>query len=160
MTVVRPVLVRQIAVALVLTLFASLTLATPAAAADNRHAGQIRDRIEYLINRQRIRRGMRRLRVNVRTFHGAREHAGNMAARRTIYHDPNLRNEIPNGCYAWAENVGRTSSSDAAKSAMTMFMNSSAHRSNILSKRMTHMGIGVAKRGNYAYVAQRFIDRR
>ena len=160
MTVVRPVLVRQLAVALVLSLFASLTFAAPAAAVDNRNPGQIRDRIEYLINRERMRRGMRPLRVNLKTFYGAREHAGDMAARRTIYHDPNLSNEIPSGCYAWAENVGRTTSSDAAKSAMTMFMNSSAHRSNILSKRMTHMGIGVDKRGDYTYIVQRFIDRR
>ena len=43
--------------------------------------------------------------------------------------------------------------------AMTMFMNSSSHRANILSRRMTHMGIGVAKRGNYTYIVQRFIDR-
>lgn len=160
MTVVRPVLVRQIAVALVLTLFASLVLATPAEAIDNRKPAEIRHRLEYLINRQRIRRGLPRLRINAKTFYGARGHAGDMARKRRIYHDPNLRNEIPNGCYAWAENVGRTTSSDAAKAAMTMFMNSTSHRSNILSKRMTHMGIGVAKRGNYTYVVQRFIDRR
>lgn len=159
MTLVRPVL-RHFVVALVLALVASIFLASPAAAIDKRKPAEIRHRIEYLINRQRIRRGLPRLRINAKTFYGARGHAGDMARRRRIYHDPNLRNEIPNGCYAWAENVARTSSSDAARSAMTMFMNSTSHRSNLLSKRMTHMGIGVAKRGNYTYVVQRFIDRR
>lgn len=159
MTAVRPVLLRQFAVALVLALVASIFLATPAAAIDNRKPAEIRHRIEYLINRARIRRGLPRLRINTKTFYGAREHAGDMARKRRIYHDPNLRYEIPRGCYAWAENVGRTSSGDAAKSAMSMFMNSSSHRSNILSRRMSHMGVGVAKRGNYTYVVQRFIDR-
>lgn len=159
MTVVRRVLVRQLAVALVLALFASIPLAAPASAVDDRRAGEIRNRIEYLINRERIRRGMRRLRINDKTWDYARDHAQDMARRRAIYHDSNLRYEIPRGCEAWAENVGRTTSGDAAKSVMNMFMNSASHRSNILSKRMTHMGIGVEKRGDYTYVVQRFIDR-
>lgn len=159
MTAVRPVLVRNLVVALVLTLSATLLAAEPAAAIDSRTSIQIRDRMEYLINRERIRHGQRRLRNNRKMRYWATTHAQRMANSGTIFHDSNLKNEVPKDCAAWAENVARTSSTDAARSAMTMFMNSSAHRSNVLSPRMTVMGIGVRKRGNYTYVVQRFCDR-
>lgn len=159
MTAIRPVLLRQLVVALVLILSATLVPATPAHALDSRKPHEIRDRIEYLINRERVKRGLRRLKVNKKTQYWARDHAREMASHRKVYHDPNLRYEIPKGCSAWGENVARTSASDAARSAMTLFMNSTAHKENILKKRWTHMGIGVAKRGNYTYIVQRFIDR-
>lgn len=160
MTAVRSVLRRHLAVAMVLALAITLFPSEPAEAVDSRHHTRIRDRIEYLINRKRVRHGVRRLRVNRKTQYWARNHSRQMARRRTIFHDPNLANEIPRGCSAWAENVARTGADNAARSAMRMFMNSSSHRSNILSPRMTHMGIGVAKKGRYVYITQRFIDRR
>lgn len=159
MTAVRPVLLRRFAVVLVLVLSATLVPATSASAIDNRTPREIRNRIEYLINRQRVRHGLRRLRVNTKTQYWARDHAKEMARKRSIYHDRNLGSEVPRGCGAIAENVGMTSAGDAAKNAMSMFMNSTSHRSNILNKRMSHMGIGVAKAGNYTYIVQRFVDR-
>ena len=159
MTAVRPVLVRHLVVALVLALSATVLTAEPAAAIDSRTSIQIRDRMEYLLNRERVRHGLRRLRNNHKMRYWATNHAQHMANRGYIYHDGNLQAEVPRDCTAWAENVARTSSSDAARSAMTMFMNSSAHRSNVLSSRMTVMGIGVRKRGGYTYLVQRFCDR-
>ena len=160
MTSVRAVLVRHIVLVLVLVLSASLLTAAPASAIDRRSAKDIRDRMEYLINRQRVRHGLRKLRVNDKTQYYARRHAKSMAARRTLYHDPNLGREIPKRCYAWAENVAATRADNAARNAMSMFMQSSSHRSNILSARMTHMGIGIAKGGGRVWVVQRFIDRK
>lgn len=160
MTAVRAVLVRHVAIALVLALVTCLFTASPAEAVDDRSPREIRNRMEYLINRQRVRHGLPKLRVNDKTQYYARKHAESMAQRRTIYHDSNFSNEIPNGCYAWAENVASTSADNAARAAMNMFMQSSSHRSNILAKRMTHMGIGIAKSGGRVWVVQRFIDRR
>ena len=159
MTLVRSVHQRHLVVALVIALLIPLFVSTPAEAVDGQRPGEIRNRIEYLINRARVRHGLRRLRVNDKTQYWATDHAQRMAGKAAIFHDGNLGNEIPAGCEAWAENVGRTSASRAARSAMNMFMDSSSHRSNILSSRMTHMGIGVAKRGQYTYIVQRFIDR-
>lgn len=158
MTLVRPVLFRQIVVALTLALCASLITATPAEAVDNRTNAQIRDRIEYLVNRERARHGLPKLRVNKKLQRGARRHSRDMASRRSIYHDPNLNNEVPRRASAWGENVARTTSRDAARHAMNMFMQSSGHRRNILLQRWSHMGIGVRKRGKYTYVTQRFAD--
>lgn len=159
MTAVRPVLVRHLVVALVLILSATLLSAEPAAAIDSRTSPQIRHRMEYLINRARVRNGLRTLRNNPKMQNWAVNHARRMAYRGSIFHDSNLRYEVPRDCSAWAENVARTSSADAARSAMNMFMSSSAHRANVLSRRMTVMGIGVYKRGGYAYIVQRFCDR-
>ena len=158
MTVVRSVLRCHLVVAMVLALSAKMLTAEPAEAIDSRSLGEIRNAIEYRINRARASRGLRRLRVSERTQYYAQDHARRMSNRATIFHDSNMRYEIPRGCEAWGENVARTSSTNAARSAMTMFMNSSSHRSNILKARWTHMGIGVAKRGNYTYIVQRFID--
>ena len=159
MTAVRPVLVRHLVVALVLALTATILAAEPAAAVDSRSSIQIRDRMEYLINRERVRYGLGRLRNNQKMRYWATTHAQRMANSGTIFHDSNLQQEVPRDCAAWAENVARTSSADAARSAMTMFMNSSSHRSNVLSSRMNVMGIGIRKRGGYTYVVQRFCDR-
>ena len=159
MTVVRSVLQRHLVVALVLALSIPMFVSSPAHAVDGHRPGEIRNRIEYLINRARVRHGLRRLRVNEKTQYWAVNHAQRMARRAKIFHDGNLGDEIPSRCEAWAENVGRTSANRAARSAMNMFMNSSTHRSNILARRMSHMGIGVAKRGRYTYIVQRFIDR-
>ena len=160
MTSLRPLVARCAVLTLVLVLCGSLLGAAPAAAIDQRSNAQIRDRIEYLINRQRTRHGLRKLRVNEKTQYYARGHAKAMAARGSLFHDPLLAYEIPLGCWAWAENVALTSADNAARSAMRQFMHSSGHRANILSARMTHMGIGVARAGGRVYVVQRFVDRR
>ena len=159
MTAVRAVLVRHVAIAMILALALCMFTATPAEAVDQRSPREIRNRMEYLINRQRVRHGLRKVRVNAKTQYWARRHAENMGKRGSIYHDPRLAYELPYGCYAWAENVASTSSNKAARASMTMFMQSSAHRSNILASRMTHMGIGIAKARGRVWIVQRFIDK-
>ena len=156
MTLVRPVLTRALIVALVTALILPLLPATPAQAADSRTIAQIRNRIEYLVNRERARQGMNRLRPHDRTQYWARDHSREMARARTIYHDSRLGYEVPARATAYGENVARTTSSDAASAAMRMFMASSGHRDNILYSRWRRMGIGVAKRGSYTYITQRF----
>ena len=156
MTAVRPVLVRPFVVALVTALMVTLLPAAPAAAADSRSPREIRNRIEYLINRERGRRGLSRLRPHDRTQYWARGHSGDMARSGGIYHDGNLGQEVPDRASAYGENVARTSSSDAARDAMSMFMNSTAHRDNILYSRWARMGIGVEKRDGMTYITQRF----
>ena len=132
---------------------------SPANAVDDRDAKQIRQRLEYLINRTRARHGLRRLRVGSYIQQGATDHARKMRRKRRIFHDPYLAHEVPKSATAWAENVGYTGADKAAKRLHRMFMNSSGHRSNILRKRWNRMGIGVAKSKRYVFVAERFVDR-
>ena len=146
-------------VAVVAALFLTLAPAAPAAAADSRTPAEIRDRVEYLINRDRARYGLRRLRVSSRVQYYATDHARRMAAAGTIFHDlTGLRSESLVGATSWGENVGMTTASDAARHAHSLFMSSTGHRANILKPRWTHMGIGVAKRNGRTFIVQRFAD--
>jgi uncharacterized protein YkwD len=79
-----------------------------------------------------------------------------MSRAGRIYHDSRLAYEVPSRATAFGENVARTTSEDAARAAMRMFMASSGHRENVLYSRWSRMGIGVAKRGGYTYITQRF----
>lgn len=146
-------------VGVIAALCLTLLPANPAAAADRRRAAEIRDRVEYLINRDRSRHGLRRLRVSARVQYYARDHAKRMATVGTIFHDvTGLRSESLRSATSWGENVGMTTSSDAARHAQRLFMSSTGHRANILKARWTHMGIGVAKRNGRTYIVQRFAD--
>lgn len=83
----------------------------------------------------------------------ARRHAARMAAQGRIWHNGNLQNEVANW-RAVGENVGMGGSVSAIHSA---FMNSSAHRSNILDRDFTEVGIGTAVGGDGTiYVAEVF----
>ena len=159
MTVVRPVFLRPLAVVVVMAFLVALVPAPHAEARDSRSIAEIRDRMEYLVNRERVRHGLPRLKVHFRTQKRARHHSIDMADRGTIYHDSNLGNEVPSGATAYGENVAKTPAKDAASRSMAMFMESSGHRQNILYGRWSHMGIGIAKRDGYTYVTQRFFDR-
>lgn len=151
--------VRPVIIAMVAALCLTLLPATPAAAADTRSVGDIRDRVEYLVNRERARHGLRRLRVSSRVQYYATDHARLMARAGTIFHDvTGLQGETLRSATAWGENVGMTTAPDAARHAHRLFMNSSGHRANILKPRWTHMGIGVAKRNGTTYIVQRFAD--
>jgi hypothetical protein len=70
----------------------------------------------------------------------ARRHSQEMAAKHTIYHNSNLANDV-SGWQAVGENVGMGGSASSIHNA---FMNSTAHRANILDHDFTQVGIGTA----------------
>ena len=150
---------RAAVVGIIAALCLTLVPATPAQAADARTAAEIRNRIEYLINRDRDRNGLRRLRVNERMQYYAKDHASRMARAGMIFHDvTGLGAEVLRSATGWGENVGMTSATDAARQAHRMFMQSPGHRANVLDRDWTHMGIGVVKRNGTTYVVERFAD--
>ncbi len=152
-------LVRNVAVAVVAAVLTTVAPATAAQAAHAPTAREIRDRLEYRVNRARARHDLPRLRVHSTLEYYARDHADDMADRTALYHDSRLRFELPSGADAWGENVGATASHTPARRLHYLFMHSSAHRANILRRDWTHMGIGIVKRGGYVYVTQRFMRR-
>ncbi|MFA9429323.1 CAP domain-containing protein [Egicoccus sp. AB-alg2] len=81
----------------------------------------------------------------------ARDHAMRMCTRDRLYHNPNLTKEVRN----WrsvGENVGRGTTIDRLNRA---FMDSPGHRANVLDKRWTQYGVGVAVNGQgKVYVVQ------
>jgi uncharacterized protein YkwD len=70
----------------------------------------------------------------------ARRHSQEMAAKHTIYHNPNLASDV-SGWQAVGENVGMGGSASSIHQA---FMNSAPHRANILDRDFTQVGIGTA----------------
>jgi hypothetical protein len=68
----------------------------------------------------------------------ARRHSQEMADKQSLYHNPNLGSEVANWQVV-GENVGDGGSVDSIHQA---FMDSPAHRANILAKDYTQVGIG------------------
>lgn len=66
--------------------------------------------------------------------------AARMAARRAIYHNPDLGTDVT-GWQVVGENVGAGTDADQVHEA---FMNSPTHRDNILSSTFTEVGFGTA----------------
>jgi hypothetical protein len=75
-----------------------------------------------------------------------------MASTGTLAHNPNLTGQVSN--WRWVgENVGYGPSWSSVETA---FMNSPAHRSNILDRDYTQIGIGVVVKNGRVWVTQVF----
>lgn len=87
----------------------------------------------------------------------ARDHSKEMAGRETIYHNPNVAQEI--GSYSYAgENVGMGPDCETIHAA---FMASTGHRENILDSDFRQLGVGVAHGSDdTVYVTEVFMTPR
>ena len=111
-----------------------------AAAAPAAHASTEESQFVSLANKERANRGLRSYSVASDLVAVARRHAQRMAAKHSIYHNPNLGSEVT-GWQAVGENVGMGGSASSVHQA---FMNSTAHRANILDGDFTQVGMGTA----------------
>ena len=102
------------------------------------------------INLARSSREKGKLRLDPELSRVARAHTHAMAEKKSLYHSSSehLRNRITNWVLL-GENVGY--GGDVA-SLHQAFMNSPAHRANVLNSSFEHMGIGVVNRGGLMYV--------
>ena len=119
----------------VLAALTCLSVTLPAA-----HAGPGESEFTSRANAERSSRGIRTYAVRSDLVAVARRHAARMAAKGSIYHNPNLAGEV-SGWQAVGENVGM--GGDVA-SIHQAFMNSSGHRANILDRGFTEVGMGTA----------------
>lgn len=119
-----------------------------------------------LLNAERRRHGLRRLRVSTRLSRAARAHSRDMVRRDYFSHtslsgatflDRIRRTGYLSGAFSWmvAENLawGSGSLSSPARTVRA-WMHSPGHRRNILTGRFVHVGIGIA-RGAPAAVGSR-----
>jgi hypothetical protein len=86
----------------------------------------------------------------------AQRWAAHLASIGRLEHSGGGTSVDTSGLSGWCsvgENVGWGSSIESIQAA---FMNSATHRNNLLGN-WTHMGVGVAKRGNSYYITQLFI---
>jgi hypothetical protein len=136
-------------IALFFTVFVLLLgLAQPASA-----AGSDASQFASLVNSARAAAGLPAYAYAGDLADVALGQAQRMAARQAIYHNPNLATEVSNWRMV-GENVGVGGTVDSLHDA---FMNSPAHRANILSDQFTEIGVGsVVGDDGRMYVAEVF----
>ena len=146
---------RRVVAALLTTLALVLTaLVTGAAAAGPAAAAttSAEDSFTAKLNGARASRGIPRLVTRSSLVQVAREQARRMAGSSRLYHNPRLTSDVTN--WRWVgENVGY---GPTVASVHTAFMNSPAHKANILDRDYTEVGIGVVVANGRVWVAEVF----
>lgn len=112
-----------------------------------------------LLNRYRADRGLPTLAVDARVQSDARQWASTMAYRRTLAHDPALRDDCfaaSSTCTGWSENVGQAA--DHAR-VFDLFVGSPGHQANMVTNpgSTVRVGIAVLRSGGTTWVVQRFM---
>ena len=141
----HPIRTPLLSFALASALSVSLLGAAPASAATTLELAFVTK-----INTARKLRGLRVLAVRSDLTYRAHQHSAAMAKRGRLYHSDLSRI----CCYrAVAENVGVGYTVYGIHKA---FMNSSAHRANILDRRWRGVGVGVVQSGGRLWVTEIF----
>lgn len=118
----------------------ALTTAAVASSVAPAYASASSDTVGYT-NSARADHGLGSLSVASDLSRLAQQHAEWMAAHKTLAHTSDLGGKVC--CWrSVGENVGYGST---ARQIFNAFMNSSSHRSNILSSRYTQIGVGAAR---------------
>lgn len=151
----RPRAPRAGLVALAAILLATVaTFGAPAPASASTETSMERS-LRTWINRDRVDRGLRPLRLDVRLVRLAGERASWMAANGRLSHDSvggsacDALTARSIRWYSCGEDVGSTTSpwgSKAAASLYSMWKNSASHWALLMSSRFNYLGIGVAYR--------------
>jgi uncharacterized protein YkwD len=106
------------------------------------------------INRARVKRGLRKLDADKQLGYVGRRHAKKMAAAQEVFHDTSIGDTVTR----W-RTLGQNSGKGAGcRSLFQAFMNSEAHRANVLGS-WRYLGIGVSRANGYVYVQQIFESR-
>jgi uncharacterized protein YkwD len=123
-----------------------------------------------LVNKERRERGLHKLNCSQELEKLARMHSTNMAEHGFFSHvdhkkmnvDERRRSHYPHLFMgAIGENIASLtgkSEREVAKKLVSQWMGSEGHRYNIMNKKYSHMGVGIAQKGNRFYATQVFGD--
>lgn len=119
--------------------------------------GVLHRQVIDLVNAHRSNAGLPPLTASAGLMQMAQGWSGQMAARGQMVHSTTFCNEtIAMGFRRCAENIARTGTA-SAQGVVDAWMASAAHRANILSPNLTHIGVGVAQgQGGRWYWTQNF----
>jgi uncharacterized protein YkwD len=112
------------------------------------------EQVGALINRSRSSRGLNQLSMNLELTTKAQGWAQTLAGRCSLSHS-NLASGISYNWRALGENVGYGGS---IAQIHTAYLNSPGHKANILDRRWTHMGTGVAYGCGRTFTVQVFMQ--
>ena len=117
-----------------------------------------------LINKARVNRGLRPLRVAAGTTDIAHSWSCHMAAVRAMSHNSNLAHELAtHGSNRWTsydENVGFVTRHQGASRLFHSYMNSPMHRANILDSSARYIGTWTKRGGGYRFNTIDFVGSR
>lgn len=123
--------------ALVTVVLGSGIISAPPAAALSRKEKQL----ARMINRERHERGINRMKKNSKLNRYAQQNSNQMASRNQLGHFTNLQQVAQDAhCRGVQENVG---DADTVRKVFREWLNSSAHRSQMLNPANDKMGIGI-----------------
>jgi hypothetical protein len=108
-------------------------------------------------NGARAAAGLPAMSTNDQLVQVARQHSQEMASSGTIFHNPQLASQVTTGWKLLGENVGVGPACDSVHEA---FMDSPAHRKNILEPKFDAVGMGVVISGNTIYVTEAFMQTK
>jgi hypothetical protein len=137
-------------------LTAAVATATLSAFAAPALAGSEESQFISKHNATRSSRGIRTMAVKSDLTSVARRHSARMASKGTIWHNPNLANEVGGNWTVLGENVGMGPDVNDLYQA---FMDSSPHRRNILDPDYNQFGVGVVISEGTIYVTIVFAKR-
>jgi uncharacterized protein YkwD len=123
-----------------------------AVTAGSASATSVEDVFTTKMNAARAARGIPKLTVRSHLVSVARQWAATMASQNKLYHNPQLTSDVNNWRYV-GENVGY---GPDALTVHVAFMNSPAHRANILDRDYTEVGVGAVVSGDRVWVAEVF----
>ncbi len=152
---------RPIRAALVVLLLAAVSVGSlPATEAEAATFGQRYEK--RLVNRERKDRDRRALRLDEHLSAIAKRHSRRMANKGSLFHNQNLVADV--GDRDWSrlgENVGVVPKLDTLKASLKRlhraFMNSRAHRRNILHRDFRRIGVGIARSDGKVWVTLVFL---
>ncbi|MGH2661379.1 MAG: CAP domain-containing protein [Actinomycetota bacterium] len=112
----------------------------------NRLASNEESSFRGMINGERVTRGVRTLHMGNRLVSIARHHSAAMAESNSLYHNPNLAQDLSSVQFSIAgENVGVGPTLPILHDA---FMASPPHRENVLRPQFRKVGVGVVTGGD------------
>ena len=118
-------------------------------------AAENEQQLRILMNVDRVAADRRGLRMHKKLIRLARKHSARMASAGSIYHNPNLGRNLRRLSWSIAgENVGVGGSIESLHDA---FMDSPAHRENVMRPRFRRVGVGVLSRDGRLWVTVVFL---
>lgn len=149
-------LTRLIVIALATML--ALTSLSPAVASDE-SCWKFRSKEKAMatkVNKARVSNGLAKVSLDPELSMVARRNSRRMAKNDALVHTSNLGGKVTN----WnllGENIGYGVS---VRQLHSMFMDSQAHKDNILKAPFRHLGVGVIKKGEYLWVTVVFESKK
>ena len=120
-------------------------------------SAEYRTQLLEATNAARVANGQRKLTTNPALNAVATAWSQEQAKQDKMFHNPDLRDQIPSGASRWSENVLRNIRTATPQQLVDQWMASPGHRINLLRPDHTTMGMGVAvSDSNRLYATQVF----